>query len=52
VLYLGFQNGEFSGGFSGFYGRNWDHIMADFDSWNVYLLADLAEVIPIIVQLG
>jgi len=29
--------------------RNWDHRLAESDCWNIYLLAHLTEVIPIIV---
>jgi len=29
--------------------RNWDHRLADLNCWYIDLLADLAEVIPLIV---
>ena len=35
-------------GISGFQG-DWNHRLVDLDCWNIDLLADLAEIIPVIV---
>jgi len=35
-------------GISGFQG-GWNHRLVDLDCWNIDLLADLAEIIPVIV---
>jgi len=46
VYYRGFQPGKFP---RGNFRRNWNHRLADLKRWNICILADLAEVVAVIV---